>query len=49
MNNDDSTDKAMVDEPPPFLGQWRRVYVAVLWYLLVLIAVLYVVSRTFEY
>ena len=26
------------DEPPPFLGTWRRVYVAVLVYLALLIA-----------
>ena len=33
------------DEPPPFLGTWTRVYTGVLLYLLVLIAILYVLSR----
>ena len=39
----------MVDELPPFLGQWSRIYVAVLCYLAVLITVLYAVSRFFNY
>jgi hypothetical protein len=29
------------DEPPPFLGTWRRVYAAVLLYLAALIGVFY--------
>ena len=40
---------APIDGPPPFLGHWRRVYVAVLGYLLALIIGLYVVSRLFSY
>lgn len=28
------------DEPPPFLGSWRRVYIAVLCYLAAFIALL---------
>jgi len=32
------------DEPPPFLGTWKRVYTAVLLYVAVLISVLYVFS-----
>lgn len=32
------------DEPPPFLGTWKRVYTAVLIYVAVLIFVLYVFS-----
>jgi len=31
-------------EPPPFLGTWKRVYTAVLTYVVVLISVLYVFS-----
>ena len=36
------------DEPPPFLGTWRRVYAAVLIYLAALIAAFYVFSRSFR-
>lgn len=32
------------DEPPPFLGTWKRVYAAVLIYVAVLISILYVFS-----
>ena len=32
------------DEPPPFLGTWKRVYTAVLIYVAVLISVLYLFS-----
>ena len=33
------------DEPPPFLGTWRRVYTAVLLYLGVIIAACYAFTR----
>ena len=36
-----------VEEPPPFLVQWSRVYVFVLCYLAVLIAGFYFFSRAF--
>ena len=36
------------DEPPPFLGTWRRVYVAVLLYLGLIIAACYAFTRAFE-
>ena len=36
------------DEPPPFLGRWDRVYLAVGAYLVVLIAVLYILTRLFS-
>jgi hypothetical protein len=36
------------DEPPPFLGSWRRVYAAVLLYLAVVLAGLYIFTRVFE-
>jgi len=39
----------MLDEPPPFGGRWSRVYAAVLWYLLLLIAGLYALTRIFRY
>lgn len=31
----------MIDEPPPILGTWPRLYTAVLIYLVVLIALFY--------
>lgn len=41
--------RQVADEPPPFLGQWNRVYTAVLVYLLVLIAVLIAITEYFRY
>ena len=38
----------MPDEPPPFLGTWRRVYTAVLVCLALLIVALYVFTRVFS-
>lgn len=38
----------MPDDPPPFLGTWRRVYAAVLVYLAALIALFYVFMRIFS-
>ncbi len=35
-------DERSPDEPPPFLGTWKRVYAAVLLYIAFVIAVLYV-------
>ena len=37
----------VVDEPPPFLGEWRRVYVFVLCWLAVVIVLFYAFSRMF--
>ena len=34
-------------EPPPFLGSWRRVYVAIALYLAALITAFFVFSRVF--
>jgi hypothetical protein len=43
------TERAQLpDEPPPFLGTWRRVYTAVLIYLGALIALFYVFTRMFS-
>jgi hypothetical protein len=35
-------------EGPPFLGTWRRVYLAVLFYSGCLIALLYLITRAFR-
>jgi hypothetical protein len=35
------------DEPPPFLGSWRRVYTVVLIYLAFVIVAFYVFTRAF--
>jgi hypothetical protein len=35
----------MIEEPPPILGTWRRLYTAVLVYLAVLIVLFYVFTR----
>lgn len=42
-------DRDASDGPPPFLGSWHRVYAAVLFYLLLLIAALYLFTRMFTY
>jgi hypothetical protein len=41
--------RPVADEPPPFLGQWTRVYVVVLVYLFVLIVVLFAITEYFHY
>ena len=33
------------EDPPPFLGSWRRVYLAVVAWLVILIAVFYLFAR----
>ena len=40
--------REMPDEPPPFLGKWRRVYTAVVLYLALLIALCYAFTRYFS-
>jgi len=37
--------KHTVDEPPPFLGTWRRVYIFVVCYLAALIFLFYLFAR----
>jgi hypothetical protein len=37
-----------VDEPPPFLGTWRRVYIAILIYLALVIAGSYLFTRAYR-
>ncbi len=39
--------RPVLDEPPPFLGRWRNVYIAVLCYLAALILGLYLFTRAF--
>jgi hypothetical protein len=36
------------DDPPPFLGTWRRVYTAILIYLAGTIAVFYLFTRAYR-
>jgi hypothetical protein len=36
------------DDPPPFLGSWRRIYVAVLIYLFLLIAGFYLFTLAYR-
>lgn len=36
------------DEPPPFLGTWRRVYAAVVLWLAMLIFAFYLFTRAFN-
>jgi hypothetical protein len=36
------------DDPPPFLGTWRRVYIAVLVYLAALIGVFYLFTKAYR-
>jgi len=39
---------ALIDEPPPVLGNWRRVYVVVLAYEALVIALFYWFTRAFS-
>lgn len=38
----------MIEEPPPFLGTWNRVYVAIVIYLCIIVSLLYALTRNFE-
>jgi len=38
----------MPDEPPPFLGTWRRVYTLILVYLAALIVLFYAFTRAYS-
>ena len=40
--------RTVADEPPPFLGTWKRVYTVVVIYLACVIAVFYVFTKSFE-
>jgi hypothetical protein len=40
-------EKPILDEPPPALGTWPRVYFAVLIYLAAVIVIFYLLTRRF--
>jgi len=42
------TERAAVEEPPPFLGTWGHVYLFVVCYLAFLIAIFFLFARTFN-
>jgi len=39
--------KVVLDEPPPFLGSWKRVYIAVVCYLALVITLFYFFSKAY--
>jgi hypothetical protein len=39
--------RVAADEPPPFLGTWRRVYTAVVCYLALVIVLFYFFSKAY--
>jgi hypothetical protein len=39
--------KPVIDEPPPFLGTWPRVYIMVIGYLAVLIGLFFAFTKAF--
>ena len=39
--------KQVIDEPPPFLGTWPRVYIMVICYLAALIGLFYALTKAF--
>lgn len=45
--NDEPLQKEVVDEPPPFLGTWPRVYAMVIVFLALLIVLFYLFARAF--
>ena len=45
--NQQAPARPMPDEPPPFLHSWRRVYIGVLLYLAVVLALFYLFTRAF--
>jgi hypothetical protein len=40
--------REVIDDPPPFLGNWPRVYAAVLLYLLCIMSALFLLTRIFS-
>ncbi len=37
----------MIDEPPPFLGSWKRIYIAVVIYLIAIISLFALFGKAF--
>jgi len=44
---DPTATREVIDEPPPFLGRWWRVYAGVLSFLLTLIVLFWLFERVF--
>jgi hypothetical protein len=40
--------RTVADEPPPFLGTWKRVYALVVIYLACVITLFYLFTKSFE-
>ena len=40
-------EREVIDEPPPFLGTWPRLYIAVLLYLVALITALWLFGKSY--
>lgn len=40
--------RTVIDDPPPFLGTWRRIYIAVAVYLAVLITVFWLFEKAWS-
>jgi hypothetical protein len=40
--------RTVADEPPPFLGTWKRVYTVVVVYLACVITLFYLFTKSFE-
>jgi hypothetical protein len=45
LPQEDMHGKEMPDDPPPFLGTWRNVYIFVLTYLVCVITLFYIFTR----
>jgi hypothetical protein len=46
--SEDHAPRVTLEEPPPLVGTWRRVYVFVICYLAFLIAVFFLFARIFN-
>ncbi len=44
-----ASERPTLDEPPPFLGRWSRVYAGVLIYLAAAVLLLTAITRLFHY
>jgi hypothetical protein len=49
VTNPELPERRVADEPPPLLKHWKRVYAAVLIYLLALICVLFAATEYLRY